>query len=73
MIHCTHSKKLAKNDCPSEDARISLRRWNKIVIGSWWKEGTQWEIKWEGNDTESGLGVKRDRRQCQRARRMNEN
>jgi hypothetical protein len=34
MIKPTDSKKLNKEEGPSEDAWISLRRGNKIVIGS---------------------------------------
>jgi hypothetical protein len=40
MIHPTDPKKLNKKESPSEDALISLRRGNKIVIGGRGWDGT---------------------------------
>jgi hypothetical protein len=44
--HSTDPKKLNKKEDPSEDALISLRRGNKIVIGGRWRERTQWKREW---------------------------
>jgi hypothetical protein len=46
MLHSTDSKKLSKMDGTSKDARISLRRGNKIDIRSSWREGVWWEKGW---------------------------
>ena len=40
MLNSTDQKKLNKKEGPSKDARISLRRENKIVIGGRWREET---------------------------------
>jgi hypothetical protein len=43
MLHSTDPKKLNKKKSPSENAQISLRMGNKIIIRERWKEGTGWE------------------------------
>jgi hypothetical protein len=48
-----------------------LRRGNKIVIGGRGREGTGWERGWGREWGCSGSSVRRDRREGQRARRMN--
>jgi hypothetical protein len=35
-------------ECSNEDAGISLRRGNKLVIRGRWREGTRWERGWGG-------------------------
>jgi hypothetical protein len=47
MLHSTDPKKLNKKEGWNEDAWISLRRGNKIVIGGRWREGTWWEREME--------------------------
>ena len=42
-------KKLNKKEDTSEDACISLRRGNKIVLGGRWRAETEWEKGWEKN------------------------
>ena len=43
MINHTGPKKLNKNDGPSEDAAIPLRRGNEIILAGRGKEGPEWE------------------------------
>jgi hypothetical protein len=73
MIHSTDPKKLNKKEGPSENAEISLRRENKIIIGERRREGTGWERAWGGEWRGSGSGMRRDRGKGQRDRRMNGN
>jgi hypothetical protein len=47
MLHFIDPEKLNKKKGPSEEACISLRRGNKIVIKDRWKEGTGKEGEWE--------------------------
>ena len=43
MLHSTDPKELNNKEGPREDARLSLRRENKIVvIGGRWEERTGW-------------------------------
>jgi hypothetical protein len=43
MLQSTDPKKLSNSEGPREDVWISLRRGNKIVIWSGWRERTGWE------------------------------
>jgi len=44
------SKEVKQEEKHKEDAWISLKRENKIVIRSRWREGTGWESVWEKNE-----------------------
>ena len=52
------------------NSSISLRRWKKIITGGRGRKGGRGEGEGKGG-TDSGTG--RDRREVQRARRMNRN
>jgi hypothetical protein len=45
MLLSKDPRKLNKKEGPSEDAWISLRRGNKIVIRGRWREGTGREVE----------------------------
>jgi hypothetical protein len=59
-----HTQKKLKKKDRREDARISLRRGNKIVRGGRWREEMGRHL---------GSDVERDRRDGQKAMRMNAN
>ena len=59
--HSTDPKKLNKKEDPSEDALISLRRGNKIVIGGRGRKGNGKERSWRGTEGASALGVGKTR------------
>jgi hypothetical protein len=48
MLQSTDPQKLNKKEGTSKDARISLRRGNKIIIRGRWRERTWWERGWRG-------------------------
>ena len=53
----TERKKFNKQEGPTEDASIPLRRGNKIVTGGRGKEGPEWERDREGKRrTGPGMG-----------------
>jgi hypothetical protein len=43
MMHPTDHKKLNKEEGPSEDVLVPLRRGKKIIMGSRRREGLEWE------------------------------
>ena len=47
MSYFPEPEKLKKKEGTSEDACVSHRRGDKIVIRGRWKEGTGWERGWE--------------------------
>jgi hypothetical protein len=72
MIYPTNPKKLNKKEGLSEDVSSPLRRENKIVMRHR-KEG-MWVGEGRGKANRgAGSGVRRVRREAQRAKRMNGN
>jgi hypothetical protein len=70
MIYPTDHKKLHKKEGSSEDTSIPLRMENKIIMGVRGRGGPEWE---RGKRARSDMGAGADRREAQRARRMNRN
>jgi hypothetical protein len=68
MIQLTDPMKLNKKEGSSVDNSIPLRRRNKIIMGGRRRERTGW-----GGGSGTGSGMGGDRREAQRARRMNSN
>lgn len=48
MLQFTDPKKLSNKDGPRDDDRVSLRRENKIDIGSKWREECGWKRNGKG-------------------------
>ena len=65
IIYLTDPKKLCKKESPSDDASISLRRRNNIIVGDRVREGLQWEMR--------GKGKRGDMKETQKVRKMNGN
>ena len=47
QANVTNTKKLNKKELPSEEARISLRRGDKVVVKARWKDEIRMEERWE--------------------------
>lgn len=60
-VQASHTiiRRLSKKRCSKEDAWISLRRGNKIVIRDRWKEETWWERRCERG---TGMGIRCEER-----------
>jgi hypothetical protein len=61
MLHSADTKKLSNKKGPIEEACMSLRRGNKVVIRCRWREGCGRKRDGEGNG-DSGLGMEKGRR-----------
>lgn len=46
MFKASDPQTLSNKKGPMDDVLISLRRRNKIDIGSAWRKGTGWEMGW---------------------------